>query len=149
MAYLIDTSLLARLANTADVQYPVAVGAIVELHRRGEILHVTPQVLVEFRSVATRPIHSNGLGLSPAEAATQAAGFEVIFPLLADTQAVYPAWKSIVEGLDVIGKQVHDARLLAVCHVHGVTHLLTFNVSHFARMAGFGPGIVVVDPASI
>jgi len=44
---------------------------------------------------------------------------------------------------------VHDARLLAVCHVHGVTHLLTFNVAHFVRMAGFGTGFVVVDPASV
>jgi hypothetical protein len=52
-------------------------------------------------------------------------------------------------ALGVIGKQVHDARLVAVCHVHGVTHLLTFNVAHFARMSGFGPGLVVVDPASV
>jgi hypothetical protein len=49
----------------------------------------------------------------------------------------------------VIGKQVHDARLLAVCHVHGVTHLLTFNVAHFNRMAGFGPGVEVVSPATV
>jgi hypothetical protein len=45
----------------------------------------------------------------------------------------------VVGALGVVGKQVHDARLLAVCQVHGVTHLLTFNVSHFARLAGFGP----------
>jgi hypothetical protein len=49
----------------------------------------------------------------------------------------------------VIGRQVHDARLLAVCHAYGVTHLLTFNVAPFTRMAGFAPGIVVVDPASV
>ncbi len=51
--------------------------------------------------------------------------------------------------LSVIGKEVHDARLVAVCHVHKVSHLLTFNVAHFARMAAFAPGIVVVDPASV
>jgi hypothetical protein len=33
--------------------------------------------------------------------------------------------------------------------VHRVTHVLTFNVTHFARFAGFGPGIIVVDPATI
>ena len=52
-------------------------------------------------------------------------------------------------ALAVIGKQVHDARLVAVCHVHGVTHLLTFNVTHFTRLAGFGPGLTVVDPAAV
>jgi hypothetical protein len=30
-----------------------------------------------------------------------------------------------------------------------MSHLLTFNVAHFARLAGFGPGVVVVDPASV
>jgi len=39
----------------------------------------------------------------------------------------------------VIGKQVHDARLIAVCHVHAVMHLLMFNIPHLQRMAGFVP----------
>lgn len=52
-------------------------------------------------------------------------------------------------AMGVLGKQVHDVRLVAVCHVHSVTHLLTFNVAHFIRLAAFGPGIVVVDPASV
>jgi predicted nucleic acid-binding protein len=149
VAYLIDTSLLARLANTADAQHTVAIQAVVELHRRGEVLHVTPQVLIEFRNVATRPKSWNGLGLSPTDAEQQAAGFEAAFPLLADTPDIYSAWKAVVEGLGIIGKQVHDARLVAVCHVHNVTHLLTFNFTHFARMAGFRPGIAIVEPGSI
>lgn len=41
------------------------------------------------------------------------------------------------------------AHLVDTSHVHAVTHVLTFNVSHFVGMAGFGPGIVVVDPASV
>lgn len=149
MAYLVDTSILARLSNTADAQHAVGVGAVVELHRRGEVLHVTPQVLVEFRNVATRPTALNGLGLSTADAAAQATGFEAAFPLLMETPDIYPAWKALVEGLGIVGKQVHDARLMAVCDVHRVTHLLTFNISHFARMAGFGPGVIVVDPKNV
>ena len=149
MAYLIDTSVLVRLANTADAQNAVAAQAILELHRRGEGLHVTPQVLVEFRNVATRPVAVNGLGLSAVDAEAQAAGFEAAFPLLAETPDIFPAWKALVGALGIIGKQVHDARLVAVCHVHSVTHVLTFNVAHFVRMAGFGPGIVVVDPATV
>ncbi len=149
MAYLVDTNILARLANAADAQHALAARAVVELHRRGEALHVTPQVLIEFRSLATRPTALNGLGLSAVDAEAQAAGFEASFPLLADTADVYPAWKALVGGLGIIGKRVHDARLVAVCHVHAVTHLLTLNSSDFAGMAGFGPGVGVVDPASI
>ncbi len=149
MAHLLDTSVLARLANVADARYAIADRAVMELHRRGEVLHVTPQVLVEFRNVATRQVAANGLGLSTVEAEAEAAGFEAAFPLLPETPDIYPAWKALVAAVGVIGKQVHDARLVAVCHVHKVTHLLTFNVSHFIRMAGFGPAVVVVDPGTV
>jgi predicted nucleic acid-binding protein len=149
MTHLVDTSILARLANTADSFHVVAAQAVLELHRRGELLHVTPQNLVEFRNLATRPKAANGLGLSAVEAEAKAAVFEATFPLLAEPPDIYLAWKALVGALGIIGKQVHDARLIAVCHVHAVTHLLTFNVAHFVRMAGFGPGIVVVDPATV
>src|SRR5688572_30030373 len=120
MAHLVDTSVLALLANT-----------------------------VEFRNLATRPKAVNGLGLSAVDAEAKAAVFEGTFPLLAETPDIYPAWKALVGALGVIGRRVHDARLVAVCHVHAVTHVLTFNVSHFVGRAGFGPGIVVVDPATV
>ncbi len=149
MAYLIDTTILGRLANAKDLQHAVAAQAVLELHRRGEVLHVAPQVMVEFRNVATRPVAVNGLGLSTGDTEALAATFHTRFSLLAETPDIYPAWKALVEALGVIGKQVHDARLVAVCHVHAVTHVLTFNVSHFTRLAGFGSGIVVVDPASV
>jgi predicted nucleic acid-binding protein len=149
MAYLIDTNILARLANAADAQHSVAARAVVELHRRGELLHVTPQVLIEFRAMATRPKALNGLGLSAVDAEALAAGFEVSLPLLADGPDIYPAWKALVSALGIVGKQVHDARIVAVCQVHALTHLLTLNVSDFARMAGFCPGLVVEDPASV
>ena len=149
MTYLVDTSILARLANAADVSHAVATRAVLELHRGGAALHITPQNLVEFRNVATRPLSLNGLGLTPADAEAKAAIFETVFPLLAETPDIYPGWKVVVEALGMVGKQVHDARLIAVCHVYQVTHLLTFNVAHFTRMSSFGPGIVVVDPATV
>ena len=149
MTYLIDTSILARLANTTDTFHTIATRSVVELHRGGGLLHITPQNLVEFRNVATRPLSLNGLGLAPAEAEAKASIFEASFPLLAETPDIHPAWKAVVEAGAVVGKQVHDARLIAVCHVHRITHLLTFNLGHFTRLAKFGPGVVVVDPATI
>src|SRR5580658_1382088 len=119
MAYLLDTNVLARLANAADARHAVAARAVLELHRRGEVLNITPQVMVEFRNVATRPAAVNGLGLSTVDAEAQAATFEVRFSLLAETPDIYPAWKDLVGAISVIGKQVHDARLVAVCHVNG------------------------------
>lgn len=148
MTLLVDTSILVRLANRADLSYPIADRAVVELHRRGEILQLTPQNLIEFRSVATRPAALNGLGLSATETQAKAADFEALFALLPETPGIYPAWKSLVAAAGVIGKQVHDARLVAVCHIHGVSQLLTFNTVHFAPLVSHY-GIAVLHPANV
>jgi len=132
MAVLIGTSVLGRLANRADASHAVAQAAVAELHRRGETLHVTAQNLIEFRNFGTRPVAANGLGLSAVAASALAASFESAFALLEETPAVDPAWRALADGLGVIGKQVHDARLVAICRIHGVCHVLTFNVGHFA-----------------
>jgi predicted nucleic acid-binding protein len=149
MAVLVDTSVLGRLANRADASHAVALTALTELHRRGEILHVTAQNLIEFRNFATRPVGANGLGLPAATVAAIALTFEASFPLLEESRDIYPAWRAIVDGLGVVGKQVHDARLVAVCHVHRVSQILTFNVGHFNRLAGYGPGVAILDPTVI
>ncbi len=149
MAILVDTSILVRLANTTDAQHTVAAQAVLQLHRRAEILHITPQVLIEFRNAATRSISANGAGLSVMDAETHAAKFEGQFTMLEENPGIFLAWKALVGALGIIGKQVHDARLVAVCHAHAVSHLLTFNVAHFNRLGAFGPGVAVLDPATL
>jgi len=85
VAILIDTSVLGRLTNANDAHYAVADQAVIELHRRGEMLCITGQNLVEFRNVATRAATINGLGLSTLEAESKAAKFELQFVLLEET----------------------------------------------------------------
>jgi predicted nucleic acid-binding protein len=149
MAFLLDTSILVRLANKADAMYAVADAAVAKLFLNNETLHITPQNMIEFRNVATRPKVVNGLGLSPTETEAKAAIFEASFSLLAETPGIFPAWKGLVGALGVIGKQVYDARLVAVCQVHNVSHLLTFNTNHFVALAAHAPGLVIVDPAKV
>lgn len=149
MAHLIDTPLLMRLANTRDSQHSIAQQAIIRLYQQGESLRTAPQNLIEFRNSATRPVAANGLGFTIAQVETLASGYETAFPLLPETPAIYPAWKQIVQAAGVIGKQVHDARLVAICQVYGIRHILTFNVSHFTRLTVHAPGIAVVDPKAV
>ena len=148
MPILIDTSVLGRLANTSDLRYPTAIKALAELHRRGESLLMTPQNITEFWAVATRPVAVNGLGLSAIATKLEVDKFRAMFPVVDETPAIFPVWLSIVEALGILGKQVHDARLVSFCHVHGIDKILTFNLTHFARLVTFGPGLVVLDPAS-
>jgi predicted nucleic acid-binding protein len=99
--------------------------------------------------VATRPKINNGLGLNSTDATSQLSIFESTFPMLMDTPDIFARWKALVERLGIVGLLVHDARLVAVCHVYGVSHVLTFNTKDFTRLSGFGPGIIVVDPATV
>src|SRR3954451_11338161 len=71
---LLDTNLLTRMTRSQDPQGGVARAAIQTLLGRGERLIVVPQNLYEFWAVATRPpgpppAGSNGLGMSPTQAA--------------------------------------------------------------------------------
>lgn len=115
-----------------------------ELHGRGEVLHITAQNLIEFRNVATHPVAIYGLGLIVVEAETKTA----IFLLLPETPDIFPVWKAIVEALAVVGKQFHDARLVAVYHAYHISHLLAFNVAHFIRLAASGPVLAILDPSA-
>ena len=148
MEILVDINVLGRLAIAADPLRATAAQAVAELHRRGESLHITPQNLIEFRRVATRPVASNGSGMTPAEAEAESSEFEQDFSMLVETSDIFPRWKVLVEDLGVVEPFVHDARPVAICHVHGVSHVLTFDIKVFARLAGFGPEITVDDPST-
>lgn len=149
MPYLIETPILLRLANPSDPSYSVAEAAVFRLEEQGESLHIAPQNLIEFRNGATRLLEVNGLGLTIAEAEVLADEFEASFSLLPEMPDIYPAWKALVQAAGVTGKQVHDARLVAICQVYGLTHILTFNTRHFARLVLFAPGLTVTAPADI
>ncbi len=65
---LLDTNLLARMTDSAHPQCAPARRAVQSLLvGKGERLIVVPQNLYEFWAVATRPLSSNGLGLSVSE----------------------------------------------------------------------------------
>lgn len=143
--YLADTNVAARAVLPDDPQHALIREALDRLRERGAVIQVTAQVLVEFHALATRPAAANGLGMTPAEASAEARGIEAIFPLLPETPAVYPLWRALVDSYGIVGRQVYDARLVAVMQAHGVTHLLTMNPAHFRRFAG----ITVVEPGDV
>lgn len=145
MSVLLDTNILTRAVQPGHPMHSDAVGAVAALRKQGEVLCLVPQNLVEFWVVCTRPVAQNGLGLSPAEAQAELTRLKALFVLLDETPAVYPRWEQLVAQHQVSGKNAHDARLVAAMLVHGLSRLLTFNVSDFVRY----PGITVLEPARV
>jgi predicted nucleic acid-binding protein len=145
MNILVDTKILTRSAEPGHAMHATATSAVTSLRGQGHTLCVIPQVLYEFWVVCTRPTSVNGLGKTAAEAATELAALRALFPMLDDTPAIFPAWEQLVISEAVLGKNAHDARIVASMRVHGVTHILTFNDADFRRFAG----ITALNPAAV
>lgn len=142
---LVDTNLLVRTLQPHHPLYRAANGAIAALRSQNRRLYLVPQNLIEFWTVATRPLDVNGLGLSTASARSEIERLERFFTVLRETPALYPAWKRLVFEYQVSGKPTYDARLIAAMQVHGLTSILTFNPADFRRYAG----IEIIEPASL
>ena len=137
MRYLVDSNVLLRLLQRNDPHHSIIRQAIRSLVARGDELCCAPQNIVELWNVSTRPATARGgFGLTTAETDRRVRLIERVFTVLDETPAVYPEWRRLVMGNSVIGVQVHDARIVAVMNVHGVTHVLTLNGADFSRYAG-------------
>ena len=144
MFYLVDTNILVRFVDKRHPHSDLARAALKLLANEKHTLCVTSQNLIELWNVVTRPLDKNGLGRTPKEAYRILRMVERYFVLLPDTLEIYQVWRRLVNEYQVLGVQVHDARLVATMRVHGISHILTFNGKDFTRYAN--EGIVTIAP---
>jgi predicted nucleic acid-binding protein len=148
MSYLLDTGILLRLVDQTDALHPVVEQVVGHLGNKRIPLHITSQNIAEFWNVATRPKANNGLELSPTETA-QAFSNAIepicaVLPELLDLTAVFTR---LLTTHNVVGKQVHDARLVAMMLSWQVDGIVTLNERNFRR---FEPeGISVLTPGDL
>lgn len=133
---LFDTNVLLYLANPQAPEHTRAKAAMAEFLANGQCPVIAGQILLEFWTVATRPVQANGLGWSTTQAFQQIETFRKRFTLLEEPTAVVDLWLGIVVSHDLKGKRIHDAHLLATMMANGVALLLTFNPSDFPAVDG-------------
>jgi len=145
MRYLVDTNVLLRYCDQDDREHALCVSAIRSLVAQGQDVCLCAQVLIEHWAVATRPASVNGLGLDPDEADRQLAAATLALPCLPEPPDMAERWRKVARDNAVRGKQAHDARIVALMHSHGISHILTLNTDDFARYQGVTP----VSPAEV
>ena len=145
MLYLVDTSVLIRAVHARDPSCASARHAMAALAEAEHRLCVLPQNLAEFWFVCTRPVSSNGLGYSYARTNRYVGRFEPYLDMFFETPAVVAQWRTLLEEMRMVGRQIFDARLAAAATVHGFERILTFDVDHFRRYSG----IEIVHPADV
>jgi predicted nucleic acid-binding protein len=145
MNALVDTNILVRLRDADSPLCKVCNSALQRLLGRGDTLHLCAQTAIEFWSVATRPKAVNGLGLHPVDAEAALGLAEQWMTWLPEPPDIGTRWRALVNEHNVLGKQAHDARLVALMKAHDLSHLLTLNAADFSRFAG----ITCMQPADV
>lgn len=141
----VDTNILLRSAKPSHPTHCLAVNAVKTLLADDKRVCLILQNLIEFWNVATRPVENNGFGWTPSKTDIEVSRLESLLTVLSDSQAIYREWRKVVLDNSVLGKQVHDARIVAAMNVHQVTKLLTFNAKDFKRFQH----ITLIDPKTL
>lgn len=114
-----------------------ALSAVTGLIAAGENVVTVPQCLIEFWVVATRPISSNGLEFSIAEAEAEIERIGSLLTILPEPPDIFEKWRLLVSKYSARGKKAHDARIAAAMVAHRVENIVTFNDSDFRRYTEF------------
>lgn len=143
--YLLDTNIILRFANPQSSEYEAINNAIFQILLQGGQCFITPQVLIEFWVVATRPVAVNGLGWTPEETERAVQMLINQFEWLEETPDIFRLWLSLATTHKISGKRTHDLRIQAVVLAHNISYILTLNPKDFVEVEG----ITIIHPNSI
>ncbi|RAM52862.1 MAG: PIN domain nuclease [Hapalosiphonaceae cyanobacterium JJU2] len=144
-SYLLDTNIILRFADTHSFEYGIINNAIFQILLQGGQCFITPQVLIEFWVVATRPVTVNGLGWTSEETERAVQMLINQFEWLQETPDIFRIWLNLATTHRISGKRTHDLRIQAVVLAHNISHILTLNPKDFVEVKG----ITIVHPKSI
>jgi predicted nucleic acid-binding protein len=133
--YLTDTNVLVAISLGNDEVNK----RMDQLERAHSRFFIGLQNLCEFWNVSTRPALNNGLGLSPEFTWRAIERIQLGFEVLPETTGVLKEFNDLVQTYRISGKQIYDAKLVALLKAHSLDGIITFNVSDFVRYAGANP----------
>lgn len=145
MKILMDTNILLRLSEPSHPHHAPTASSVRSLGTAGNTFCISSQTISEFLAVATRSQKDRGLGMDQSSADAQLSNLITSTQLLYETANVIAELRRLVVAHGVVGKSVHDTRLVATMNTHGITHLLTLNARDFSRFSG----IAVLDPMNM
>jgi predicted nucleic acid-binding protein len=139
-AYFVDTNVLVFAASSTA---PLHQRASEELRRRdeaGQELWLSRQVLREYLATLSRP-QTFAKPRHARELVGDIRYFLSHFQLAEEGSAVTEKLLELIQTVEVGGKQIHDANIVATMLANGIPTLLTHNVGDFSR---FGDLIQVI-----
>lgn len=128
----IDANILIYATRPASPWHTLAREAIDQALANSVDLVVSPQVLREYLADTTRPA-PDGSHTPLADALDNVAVFRTALRVLEENGAVVDMLLAQLRQVSALGRQTHDANIVATMRAHGVRRLLTHNADDFAR----------------
>ncbi|MBI1733558.1 MAG: PIN domain-containing protein [Candidatus Rokubacteria bacterium] len=138
----LDTNILVYTHREDSAWHATALARVVELAESRAPWAIPWPCLHEFLAIVTHPrIYAPptplGVALDQVDAWLEAPNVVV----LTEAEGYWPLLRSALEAGRIAGPQIHDARVAALCRVHGIRELWTAD-----RDFGRFPGLTVRNP---
>ena len=137
----VDTNVLVNARFLEAPDHDKARAALGIAFQQPEPLRISRQVLREYLAVVTRP-QTWSVAIGQQEALNDVERLVSLFDLLEDGPAVTDRLVSLCREVQVGGRQIHDANIVATMLAHRERRLLTFNQADFRR---YGDRIELVE----
>jgi predicted nucleic acid-binding protein len=130
---LIDTNVILRSKQKGSSHHQEVTEKLINLVEDGEELVICPQIIYEFYVVATRPTDNNGFGLLTETAMSEIENILTTYSMPVENDQVFFNWCKLIADYKVIGKNAHDARIVAFMLSNNINKLYTLNKIDFER----------------
>ena len=137
----IDTNVFVYSRVLEAPQHETARAMLERALQDEEPLKISRQVVREYLAVVTRP-QTWPVAISREEALADVNRLVDNFEVLEDGPVVTERLVELCREVQVGGRQIHDANIVATMLAHGERRLLTFNTADFRR---FGDRIELVE----
>lgn len=130
----VDTNILLRSIHQLASQHLLARQLVEQYHNNGYELWINRQVIREYLVQVTRAgVLSTPLDIP--QAIQRLYQIELVYHIADETHDVTKMLKSVIQQFPTVGKQIHDANIVATMLTHGIDTLLTLNVSDMKRFS--------------
>lgn len=140
----IDTNILVFSSHQGSPNHGIAREILTTLHNTGTCLWISRQVLREYLVVMTRIDLLSGV-FRCDDFIKDVKHFEQKFMIAEDGPSVTHLLLDLLHDFPTIGKQIHDANIVATMLSVGVRDLLTDNVVDFQRYSD----LIQVHPLTV
>ena len=132
----VDTNVLINARFLEAPDHEAARAGLENALAASEPLRISRQILREYLAVVTRP-QTWSVAIDRDDALDDVDRFAAAFEVLEDGPVVTDWLVSLCRRIDVGGKQIHDANIVATMLAFGESRLLTFNAADLRRFADY------------